>query len=363
MKKKFVCSVKKIFVAFILSSILVGCSSTSDSIMSESAYTEDFETSEVMSNESLDSYDSYGLSNKMLSSADMDYEAGTSDSGDDSENLEYTDDTTRKLISTFNIYGESSDFDACITNIENKTENLGGYVESSSIYVSGGYFVGDDYKDLRYADYTLRIPEEKVDEFCEDINDNINVTSSSKSVEDVTLTYTDLTSKKSALKSEQEALEKLMDSAETMEDIIAINDKLTEVRYELESLESQLRVYDNKIDYSTVYLTIEEKSPDDLTIITEETFFDKVKTGFKENLKNIKDFFLNIVMNIIIYIPQILLIVIIVIILLVLIKRKKNKLSTNNKTNSYSIHNEKNDGNKQDNTDINRKKDENNNFS
>ena len=34
--------------------------------------------------------------------------------------------------------------------------------------------------------------------------------------------------------------------------------RLSEVRYQLESIESQLRTFDNRIDYSTVYLYIDE---------------------------------------------------------------------------------------------------------
>ena len=67
-----------------------------------------------------------------------------------------------------------------------------------------------------------------------------------------------LQSHKKALLAEQESLLSMMEQAESIEDIIAINEQLTDVRYQIESMESQLRTYDNQVDYSTVNLYIDE---------------------------------------------------------------------------------------------------------
>mgnify|MGYP002226154573 CR=1 FL=1 len=74
----------------------------------------------------------------------------------------------------------------------------------------------------------------------------------------MTLTYVDLQSHRDALQTEQERLLQLLEQAESIEDIITIEQRLSDVRYQLESMESQLRSYDNQVDYSTVYLYIDE---------------------------------------------------------------------------------------------------------
>lgn len=84
-----------------------------------------------------------------------------------------------------------------------------------------------------------------------------NVTQKNESVEDVTLQYVDVESRKKALETEQERLMELLSSAENMEDLLAIESKLSEVRYELENYGSQLRMLDNQIDYSTVNVDVE----------------------------------------------------------------------------------------------------------
>ena len=88
------------------------------------------------------------------------------------------------------------------------------------------------------------------------MSEEANVTYSSESTEDVTLAYTDMQSHVAALRTEQETLLSMLGQAQSMEDILAIQTQLTQVRYEIESYESQLRVYDNQVDYSTVYLDI-----------------------------------------------------------------------------------------------------------
>ena len=48
------------------------------------------------------------------------------------------------------------------------------------------------------------------------------------------------------------------DVTETVEDIAYLTEQLAQVRYNIESMESQLRTYDNLVDYATVDLEISE---------------------------------------------------------------------------------------------------------
>ena len=62
----------------------------------------------------------------------------------------------------------------------------------------------------------------------------------------------------------------LMAKAENVDAVIAIESRLSEVLYELESIKSSLRVYDNQVLYSTIYLNINEVK---LTSTTGEASF------------------------------------------------------------------------------------------
>ena len=109
-----------------------------------------------------------------------------------------------------------------------------------------------------------------------------NVRTFGESTEDVTLQYTDLDTHIKALREELDALFSMMEQATSMEDILAIQSQITEVRYEIENYESQLRVYDNQVNYSTIYLDLYEVTRESST--TGKTFGDRVYTRWNDNL-------------------------------------------------------------------------------
>ncbi len=216
----------------------------------------------------------------------------------------------RKLIKTVNISAETEAFDTLIPELQGEVEALGGYIENISVYDMDSYYVESRLEKQRGADITARVPKEKLDGFLARVGEQTNVTSRSESVEDVTLQYVDLESHKKALLLEQERLMELLQEAESVEDTIAIEGRLSEVRYQLESMESQLRTYDNRIDYSTVYLFIQEVrnySPSENASVGQ-----RIADGFVKSLKDIgygiRDFAIGFVIDI----PYILLWIVII---------------------------------------------------
>ena len=182
--------------------------------------------------------------------------------------------TERKLIRTFEIQIQTKEFDQVLEGIQTKVQELGGYIEQSSLDSGSGYY--DDYN--RYSHMTVRIPSDQLDGFVENVKENANVTNISESTEDITLSYVDTESRKKALETEQERLMTLLEQAETVEDIITIEGRLSEVCYQLESYTSQLRTYDNQVDYSTVRISISEVERE--VKAEQKGFWDEVKENF-----------------------------------------------------------------------------------
>ncbi len=131
----------------------------------------------------------------------------------------------------------------------------------------------------------MRIPSAHLDPFLSQINEQSNVTNRSESIEDVTLQYSDIESRKKTLAVEQERLWALLEKADTLEAVIALEERLSEIRYELESFESQLRLYDNQVDYSTVYLNIDEVRV--FTPTTPDSVTTRIQKGFTRNLEGV----------------------------------------------------------------------------
>jgi hypothetical protein len=192
--------------------------------------------------------------------------------------------TDQKLIRTVYMDAETQSMDALMPWIEGRVADLGGYFERKSIRRSGSRDDGSYYK---YADLMVRIPSENLDQFISQVGDNANITSTSEETENVTLTYVSTQSRVQALETEQKRLLELLEGAETMEDLLTIEARLTEVRWELENYASQLRLYDNQIDYATIYFYIEEVQ--EYTPVEEPTFFERIKLTFSHALEGLGD--------------------------------------------------------------------------
>jgi len=194
----------------------------------------------------------------------------------------------RKWIITIDMNVETNDLENLMENLEKEISNKGGYVEDQNIHN------GSTYSSRRYrsASLTIRIPDEKVDQFTSDIAGLANVVSQNLRREDITLKYVATSSRVTALETEEARLLELLAKAETMEDLLEIEARLTDVRYELENYASQLRLYDNQVDYATIYLYIDEVQ--EYTPVEEPTFFERIKNTFSNSLEGLGDGIVNI---------------------------------------------------------------------
>ena len=233
-------------------------------------------------------------------SGDYEYaeEVSEENGSSQAETVEKGETTGRKLIRNVDMDVETESFDALLASAQSQAEELGGYIESSSISNSS---YASSTSAARSARLTARIPSEKLDGYLAGISKQSNVTRKSESTEDVTLQYVDLQSHKKALLAEQESLLSMMEQAESIEDIIAINEQLTDVRYQIESMESQLRTYDNQVDYSTVNLYIDEVER--YTPGAAKSAGARIAEGFSANIYRVGSFFKNFAIEFIILLP------------------------------------------------------------
>lgn len=309
---------KKKVLACVLSGILAvsifGCGSKSmmatESAVADSAAYDDM------------AYDSGYDTTEEASAEEAGSGAVTSENG-----IEEVQETDRKLIRNVNLSLQTKEFDTVLDNMSQKVKDLGGYIQDSSVWGSSS-----DYSSSRSASYTLRIPSDKLDEFIDVVETLGNVTYKNESVDDVTLRYVDVDSHKKALETEQERLLALLEKAENVEDIITIENRLSDVRYELENYESQIRLLDNQIDYSTVYVDVSEVSR--VTDTGKQGFFEEVASRFSDSvyvvLMGLRGFAIGILGSLPILVVWGVILAVVVILLrkFVFKKSKKNKKNT-----------------------------------
>ncbi len=207
-----------------------------------------------------------------------------------------------KIIRRIEMELETQEFDTLINGINDEIRRLEGYVENSSI--SGKRIQYENR--LRRGNIVARIPKDKLDEFIGVISEASNVVNKAEWAENVTLQYVDTESHIKALEIEQEKLYELLGKTGTLEDILTLESRLSSIRYELESYKSQLRIYDNKVDYSTVTLNIQEverftpKEEAKVSVMT------RIKNGFSDTIYNISEGFKDFIVGFTVNLPYIL---------------------------------------------------------
>ena len=229
----------------------------------------------------------------------------------------------QKLIRTVYMDAQTLSMNDLMAWMDSRVASLGGYYEQKSVRRSGSR---DDGSYYQYADLMIRIPADNLDQFVSQVGEEANVTSKSESTENVTLTYVSTQSRVLALETEQERLLELLENAETMEDLLTIEARLTDVRWELENYASQLRVLDNQVNYSTIYLNVWEV--DEPTVMAERTVWQKIGDGFSRNAGNMWDGLVNTFVWILTVIPYLVPLALIGGIALLVIKagkKRKNK--------------------------------------
>ena len=176
--------------------------------------------------------------------------------------LEITSSQNRKLIQRVSLSVETDQFDTFMTQLDEQIAALGGYIEYEYAYNGSSY---STYNQVRRASITVRIPDDKVS------------------------------------LAQQESLLALLEKAETVEDIAYLTEQLAQVRYNIESMESQLRTYDNLVDYATVDLEISEVEVYTPVAPVEQTTWERITTGFKASMDDVisglKNFFINMLIN------------------------------------------------------------------
>lgn len=236
----------------------------------------------------------------------------------------------RKLIQKVNMSVETENLDIVLGHIDNRVQELNGYIEASNIR-NGSAYSGSRY---RRAELTIRIPAENLTQFVDHMGEVSNVVSSNKTVDDVTLNYVSIESRMNALKTEETRLLELLAKAETMDDLLTVESRLTDVRTELEQVTSALRVMDNQVNYATVDLYIDEVT--EYTPVEEpETVWQRISEGFVKSLKGVGNFFEELFVFLIVGSPYFVLVAILLavpaIVIVVIIKLVRRKIRKSKK--------------------------------
>ena len=204
-----------------------------------------------------------------------------------------------KLILNADLSLETQDFEKSAADIEKMTAEAGGYIESSGTYGDTG---------SRSANYTLRVPQEKFEQFYTQLGENMHVVSRSRSSEDVTEQYTDIETRLATLQTKHERLLSLLEKADKMEDIISLENALADCEYEIDSLTGSKRRYDDLVGFSTFYINLREVQT--LTATADGTGFGaQLSQAAKTGARGLADVVRGTILGVVMFWPAVILLI------------------------------------------------------
>ncbi len=271
-----------LLLTLLLALSLTACSAGSDAAMSAGngmyGVTADAPAMEPMAPE-----------DAVMEEADTNFSMSTTESLSQSDSIDPSGGAevpafAEKIIYSGHANIETTDFDNAIANLERTVKLYEGFIETSN---TGGDTQrrndGTTALVNRWADYTVRIPSARFDEFMAAAGEIVgNITSSGRSAQNVTTEYTDYEARLDSLTIQEERLLALLEESGDLESLITLEERLSEVRYEIESIERNLRNLDQRLAYSDVNLYIREVEVYTPTVPVTRSFGEKLSDAFAD---------------------------------------------------------------------------------
>lgn len=239
-----------------------------------------------------------------------------------------------KIIKTATVTAETKEYAKSTEELKALIESMGGHISNSSASENSSYRANG--KTEKHANYTLKIPSDKFDDFLSSMSKLFNITNLSTSTEDVSESYFTLQARISTLQAKREGLLSMLKNVDVNTDFTTwqrINSELTEIDTQLNIYNEQLKALENKVAYSTITLSVREVA--EYTEIEEKAYGAKVVDAFKESFEEAGEFFQEFFLVVIHALPFILIwgVLVAVVIIVVRISVKRKKLGKNKKEN------------------------------
>jgi hypothetical protein len=153
-------------------------------------------------------------------------------------------DTSRKLVKTGELVFETKNVDSSESYIQQLTESFNAYVQQKDKRSSADHI---DY------DIEVKVPSARFDAYLDAVTKHAyEVDRKQITTKDQTEQYIDIAARLKNKKELEEHYRQLLDEAEAIEDMLAIEEKLSKVREEIESVERRLRHLQQRVNHSTL---------------------------------------------------------------------------------------------------------------
>ncbi|MCL2339818.1 MAG: DUF4349 domain-containing protein [Actinomycetia bacterium] len=225
--------------------------------------------------------------------------------------------SSRKVVFTYNYSLESTEMSATIAALQTAVNQSGGYVESSN------YSGRQNSEEYSYVNLTCRIPVDAVPAFQQAIEAAGHVVQKSEAGQDITDQYFDTEGRLTVLTAERDRLLAMMNTTGSMSDMLQLEQQLTQVLTEIESLTGTLQKYDTLVDLATFTITINQVQ--ELTPISDDSFSAQVAQAWSDSVAISVNVLKGLLFALIFLAPYLVTIVVILLVVLLLVRHHRRK--------------------------------------
>lgn len=176
--------------------------------------------------------------------------SGSSGSGNvtfGTENSVIPEATGQQVISQASVTLEVTTVSTAITQVETIAQNLGGSVDNMS---------STGEQNQEQANITIRVPQNQFLTALNQLQSLGTVENQNASSQDVTQQYIDLQAQLNSAQLEEQSLQAILAKATTVSDEIAIQEQLTQVISQVQSLQGQINYLQNQVAMSTITVSL-----------------------------------------------------------------------------------------------------------
>lgn len=189
-----------------------------------------------------------------------------------------------KIIRTANFTLNTMQFEQDLEALKTLADSYRGWVEYAS--VSGDKTRGE----MRYANLTLRIPTESLENFKGGILTIGRVTDSYETATDVSESYSDTQMRLKTQKDKMERLRALMNTTGELADLLAVENEIANTQYQIDSYESSLRGIDSRASFTSIQVYLREETAKDAAAIKTLTLGERILQGLAATWEAVVEF-------------------------------------------------------------------------
>ena len=223
----------------------------------------------------------------------------------------------RKIIRNANLSLKVADFSAAYQRLNELAVVYGGYVVSGDAYSYDGEKMLSGY-------VMLRVEAGRLDEALAEIESLGKVENRNISAQDISMEYYDIAGRLNQYQIQEKRLLEILAKAETVEDLITVERELTQVRAQLESLQGQLRYYDQMTALSSINVNLYQPDVNTQTVRLSgwPGLWQDIREGFISGVNALIRGLSSLIIGFARLLPLLLLIALVVIVLVLLIRSR-----------------------------------------